>query len=104
MNNPSNLNHRIEKRLHRQDRSKELTSLSWLLSLPTFPVPPTGTIFEHHYLPHHVYEGFIALFGWDLKSLQQTTNQRKCHALFRAGRIGAAVETCQCIIDKNYEG
>ncbi|KAG1728262.1 uncharacterized protein EDB91DRAFT_1162436 [Suillus paluster] len=48
-----------------------------------------------------MYEGFIVLFGWDLKSLWQTTNQRQCHALFRAGRIGSTVETYRSIMYKS---
>ncbi|KAG1731644.1 uncharacterized protein EDB91DRAFT_1153870 [Suillus paluster] len=50
-----------------------------------------------------MYEEFVVLFGWDLKSLWQTANQQHCHALFLAGRIGAAVESYQSIIEKSDE-
>jgi hypothetical protein len=43
---------------------------------------------------------FSQLFGWDLKSLWQTANQRQCYALFRAGSFGAAIESYQSIMDK----
>lgn len=49
---------------------------------------------------HSTYEEFVMLFGWDLESLWQSTNQHQCHALFRVGRIGAAVESYQSIMDK----
>jgi tetratricopeptide (TPR) repeat protein len=49
---------------------------------------------------HLMYEEFVVLFGWDLKSLWQTANQQQCHALFRAGSFGAAIEVYQSIMDK----
>lgn len=52
---------------------------------------------------HSTYEEFVMLFGWDLKSLWQTANKQQCHALFRAGRIGAAIETYQSTMDKSDE-
>ncbi|KAG1724813.1 uncharacterized protein EDB91DRAFT_1169880 [Suillus paluster] len=48
-----------------------------------------------------MYEEFVMLFGWDLKSLWQIANQQHWHALFRAGRIGAAIESYQSIMDKS---
>ncbi|KAG2066426.1 WD40 repeat-like protein [Suillus decipiens] len=52
-------------------------------------------------LPIHLtYDEFVALFGWDLKSLWQTANQQQCYALFRAGKFGAAIESYQSIMDK----
>jgi hypothetical protein len=32
----------------------------------------------------------VQLFGWDLKSLWQTANQKRCHALLQAGRLAEA--------------
>jgi WD40 repeat protein/tetratricopeptide (TPR) repeat protein len=52
---------------------------------------------------HSTYEEFVMLFGWDLKSLWQSANQQQCHALFRVGRIGAAVESYQSTMDKSDE-
>lgn len=46
---------------------------------------------------------FLQLFGWDLESLWQNANQQQCQALFRAGRIGAAVESYQSTMDKSDE-
>lgn len=50
---------------------------------------------------HSTYEEFVMLFGWDLQSLWLLTNQYQCHALFRVGRIGAAVESYQSTMDKS---
>ncbi|KAG1787157.1 WD40-repeat-containing domain protein [Suillus plorans] len=52
---------------------------------------------------HSTYEEFVVLFGWDLKSLWQNANQQQCHALFKAGRIGAAVESYRSTMDKSDE-
>jgi tetratricopeptide (TPR) repeat protein len=49
---------------------------------------------------HLMYDEFIALFGWDLRTLWHTANQQQCYALFRAGSFGAAVELYQSIMDK----
>ncbi|KAG2130199.1 uncharacterized protein EDB93DRAFT_86559 [Suillus bovinus] len=49
---------------------------------------------------HLTYDEFVALFGWNLKSLWQTANQQQCYALFRAGSFGAAIESYQSIMDK----
>jgi hypothetical protein len=45
----------------------------------------------------------MQLFGWDLETLWLNANQQQCHALFRVGRIGAAVESCQSTMDKSDE-
>ncbi|KAG1731641.1 uncharacterized protein EDB91DRAFT_1153807 [Suillus paluster] len=50
-----------------------------------------------------MYEEFVVLFGWDLKSLWQTANQQHCCALFQAGRIGAATESYQSMMEKSDE-
>ncbi|KAG2749928.1 WD40 repeat-like protein [Suillus brevipes Sb2] len=52
---------------------------------------------------HSTYEEFVMLFGWDLESLWLNANQQQCHALFRVGRIGAAVESYQSTMDKSDE-
>lgn len=52
---------------------------------------------------HSTHEEFIVLFGWNLKSLWQTAIQQQCRALIRAGRIGAAVESYQSLMDKSDE-
>jgi tetratricopeptide (TPR) repeat protein len=49
---------------------------------------------------HLMYDEFVALLGWDLKSLWHTANQQQCYALFRAGCFRAAVESYQFIMDK----
>jgi WD40 repeat protein len=49
---------------------------------------------------HLMYDEFVALFGWDLKSLWHTANQQQCYALYRAGSFRAAVESYQFIMDK----
>jgi hypothetical protein len=49
---------------------------------------------------HLMYDEFIALFGWDLRTLWHTANQQQCYALFRAGSFGAAIESYQSTMDK----
>ncbi|OAX35524.1 WD40 repeat-like protein [Rhizopogon vinicolor AM-OR11-026] len=39
---------------------------------------------------HLKYEVFVVLFGWDLVSLWQTANQKRCYALLRTGRRAEA--------------
>ncbi|OJA15118.1 hypothetical protein AZE42_11465, partial [Rhizopogon vesiculosus] len=41
---------------------------------------------------HLKYEIFVVLFGWDLVSLWQTANQKRCYALLRTGRRAEAHE------------
>ncbi|KAG2749923.1 hypothetical protein P692DRAFT_201464203 [Suillus brevipes Sb2] len=48
---------------------------------------------------HSMYEEFVVLFGWDLKSLWQRANQQQCRALFQSGSFGAAIEAYQSIMD-----
>ncbi|KAG2134216.1 hypothetical protein BD769DRAFT_1774311 [Suillus cothurnatus] len=49
------------------------------------------------------YQDFTVLFGWDLKSLWEIANQRKCDALLRAGRLGEAVESYRYMMDMSDE-
>ncbi|KAG2130189.1 uncharacterized protein EDB93DRAFT_1108477 [Suillus bovinus] len=49
---------------------------------------------------HLLYDEFVVLFGWDLKSLWQTAHQQQCCAFFRAGSFGTAIESYQSIMDK----
>lgn len=57
----------------------------------------------HQLAIHSTHKEFIVLFGWNLKSLWQTAIQQQCRALIRAGRIGAAVESYQSLMDKSDE-
>ncbi|KAG2033399.1 WD40-repeat-containing domain protein [Suillus americanus] len=52
---------------------------------------------------HSIYEDFVVLFGWDLKSLWQTANQQRCHALVRAGKVGATLEAYRYMMDMSDE-
>lgn len=52
---------------------------------------------------HSMYEDFVVLFGWDLKSLWQIANQQRCHALIRGGQFGAALESYRYMIDMSDE-
>ncbi|KAG1794651.1 uncharacterized protein HD556DRAFT_1536098 [Suillus plorans] len=49
---------------------------------------------------HLIYDEFVVLFGWDLKSLWQTANQQQCCAFVRAGSFVTAIELYQSIMDK----
>ncbi|KAJ8592030.1 hypothetical protein M405DRAFT_813388 [Rhizopogon salebrosus TDB-379] len=49
------------------------------------------------------YEIFVVLFGWDLKSLWGTANQKRCYALLRAGRLAEARGAYQYMIDMGDE-
>jgi hypothetical protein len=46
---------------------------------------------------------FMQLFGWDLKSLWQTANQNRCHALLQACRLKEALEAHQYMMDNSDE-
>ncbi|KAG0696209.1 hypothetical protein DFH29DRAFT_212618 [Suillus ampliporus] len=48
---------------------------------------------------HSIYEDLVVLFGWDLKILWQTTNQKRCHALLQAGKLEEAVESYRYMMD-----
>lgn len=52
---------------------------------------------------HSMYEDLALLFGWDLKSLWQTVNQQRCHALVGAGDVGSALEACLYMMDMSDE-
>ncbi|KAG1790755.1 uncharacterized protein HD556DRAFT_1310307 [Suillus plorans] len=49
---------------------------------------------------HLMYDEFVVLFGWDLKSWWQTAKQQQCCAFFRAGSFGEAIELYQSMMDK----
>ncbi|KAG2071022.1 WD40 repeat-like protein [Suillus decipiens] len=66
-----------------------------------FTAAVNASTFFYKLAIHSIYEEFVMLFGWDLKSLWQSANQWQCRALFRAGRIGAAVESYQSTMDKS---
>ncbi|KAG1770263.1 WD40-repeat-containing domain protein [Suillus occidentalis] len=66
-----------------------------------FTAAVNASAFFYKLAIHSTYEEFVMLFGWDLQSLWLLTNQYQCHALFRVGRIGAAVESYQSTMDKS---
>jgi hypothetical protein len=43
------------------------------------------------------------LFGWDLRSLWQNANKKRCHAFLRAGRPGEALKSYRCMMDMSNE-
>ncbi|KAG2091495.1 uncharacterized protein F5147DRAFT_439431 [Suillus discolor] len=49
---------------------------------------------------HSKYEDFVVLFGWDLKSLWETANKKRCFALLRARELGEASEAHRYMMDK----
>ncbi|KAG0703993.1 hypothetical protein DFH29DRAFT_404756 [Suillus ampliporus] len=52
-----------------------------------------STVFSSASAIHSMYEDFVVLFGWDLKSLWRDARQKLCDALLRAGRLEEA-QTC----------
>ncbi|KAG2147811.1 WD40-repeat-containing domain protein [Suillus bovinus] len=52
---------------------------------------------------HSMYEGFVMLFGWDLKSLWQIANQQRCYALIRGGQFGAALDSYRYMMGMSDE-
>ncbi|OJA07541.1 hypothetical protein AZE42_08515, partial [Rhizopogon vesiculosus] len=46
---------------------------------------------------------FLQLFGCDFTSLWQTANQKRCHALLRAGKLAAVFEAYQYMVDMSDE-
>jgi hypothetical protein len=47
--------------------------------------------------------GATQLFGWDLDSLWENINQRRCDAFLLAGRVIEAVESFQCMMNIIHE-
>ncbi|KAG2160223.1 uncharacterized protein EDB93DRAFT_47699 [Suillus bovinus] len=52
---------------------------------------------------HSKYEDFVVLFGWDLKSLWETANKKRCFALLKASRVEEALEAHRYMMDKGDE-
>jgi WD40 repeat protein len=52
---------------------------------------------------HSMYEDFVVLFGWDLKSLWQTANKQRCHALLLDDQAGTAFEAYRYMMDMSDE-
>lgn len=52
---------------------------------------------------HSMYKDFVVLFGWDLKSLWQTVNQQRCHALLLDDQVGTAFEAYRYMMDMSDE-
>jgi len=46
---------------------------------------------------------FVQLFGCDFASLWQSANQKRCHALLRAGRLVEVFEACRYMADMSDE-
>jgi len=45
----------------------------------------------------------VQLFGWDLQSLWQSANQKRCHALLMAGRLSEAHKAYRYMMDMSDE-
>jgi len=45
----------------------------------------------------------VQLFGWDLKSLWQTANKQRCHALLLDDQAGTAFEAYRYMMDMSDE-
>ncbi|KAG2347849.1 hypothetical protein BDR05DRAFT_996186 [Suillus weaverae] len=52
---------------------------------------------------HSMYEEFAVLFGWDLKSLWQIANQKRCYAFLRADKLREATESYRYLMDMSEE-
>ncbi|KAG1830460.1 hypothetical protein EV424DRAFT_294229 [Suillus variegatus] len=52
---------------------------------------------------HFLYEDLVVLFGWDLKSLWLTANQKRCDALLRAGKLQDVVKSYRYMMDNMNE-
>jgi hypothetical protein len=46
---------------------------------------------------------FTQLFGWNLKSLWQIANQKRCYAFLQMGRLAEAHQTYRYMIDTGDE-
>jgi len=62
----------------------------------------TGTFLTKS-VTHSKYEDFVVLFGCDFTSLWQSANQKRCHALLRAGRLVEVFEACRYMADMSDE-
>jgi hypothetical protein len=56
-----------------------------------------------HQNAFHAQPHFYKLFGWDLKSMWQTANQKRCDALLLAGRLTEAHESYRYMMDMSNE-
>ncbi|KAG1786035.1 uncharacterized protein HD556DRAFT_1508452 [Suillus plorans] len=48
---------------------------------------------------HEIYEDLVVLFGWDMESSWQKAHQKRCDALFQAGRLQDAVKSYRYMMD-----
>ncbi|OAX39463.1 WD40 repeat-like protein [Rhizopogon vinicolor AM-OR11-026] len=62
----------------------------------------TGTFLSKSAI-HSKYEEFVVLFGCDFTSLWQTANQKRCHALLRAGKLAEVFEAYRYMTDMSDE-
>jgi len=63
----------------------------------------TGTFLSKSAIDPKYYEEFVVLFGCDFNSLWQTANQKRCHALLRAGRLVEVIEAYRYLADMSDE-
>ncbi|KAJ8585522.1 WD40 repeat-like protein [Rhizopogon salebrosus TDB-379] len=63
----------------------------------------TGTFLSKSAIDFRYEEFVIVLFGFDLKSLWQTANQKRCHALLRAGRLTEVFDAYRYMTDMSDE-
>ncbi|KAG1782597.1 WD40-repeat-containing domain protein [Suillus placidus] len=66
-------------------------------------IPSITDLFSRGALPDPRLKIFTVLFGWDLDSVWQTVNQRRCEAFLRADRVFEAVESHQYMMRRTIE-
>jgi tetratricopeptide (TPR) repeat protein len=93
----------VEAYLRAQLGNIALNGVRYTEAVEHFTAAVNASTFFYRLPIHLMYDEFVVLFGWDLKTLWHTVNQQQCYALFRAGSFGAAIELYQSIMDQTDE-
>ncbi|KAJ8591160.1 hypothetical protein M405DRAFT_880653 [Rhizopogon salebrosus TDB-379] len=89
----------VEAYLHVQLGINALDDACYSDAVDHFTTAINSSVFASKHSIYLEYEIFVVLFGWDLKSLWQTANQKRCHALLQAGRLAEAHKAYRYMID-----
>ncbi|OAX35520.1 hypothetical protein K503DRAFT_802760 [Rhizopogon vinicolor AM-OR11-026] len=93
----------VEAYLHVQLGNNALDELRHNKAVDHFTAAINSGAFSSEQAIHSKYEDFVVLFGWDLKSLWETANKKRCHALLRAGRLTEAHGAYRYMMDMSDE-
>ncbi|KAG2349765.1 hypothetical protein BDR05DRAFT_252598 [Suillus weaverae] len=95
--------HAVQAYLHLQLGSDALDNACYNEAVDHFTAAVNTNPVSFELDVHSIFEDLTVLFGWDLKNLWQTANQKRCSALLRAGRLGEALESYRYMMDMSDE-